>query len=184
MENKSKLIYLLDARADRLLYTYRTQEKAADRYGHWEKIRKRLSISLTVITTSTLLTSIAGILLNKVWGNFAVAVIATLATGASFSGEFFDFNSRIAEHQKAAVEIRYLFEKYESLISDLNASAISNEEARKLRDKLEREEQNILLTAPRTTAKDYNKAKAAIDNNEKIQSSQKEIDSRTPGRIQ
>lgn len=28
MENKSKLIHLLDARADCLLYTYRTQEKA------------------------------------------------------------------------------------------------------------------------------------------------------------
>lgn len=28
MEDKSKLIYLLDARADCLLYTYRTQEKA------------------------------------------------------------------------------------------------------------------------------------------------------------
>lgn len=28
MEYKIKLIYLLDARADRLLYTYRTQEKA------------------------------------------------------------------------------------------------------------------------------------------------------------
>lgn len=28
MENKSKLIHLLDAHANRLLYTYRTQEKA------------------------------------------------------------------------------------------------------------------------------------------------------------
>ncbi len=28
MEDKIKLIHLLDARADRLLYTYRTQEKA------------------------------------------------------------------------------------------------------------------------------------------------------------
>lgn len=28
MENKSKLIHLLNARADCLLYTYRTQEKA------------------------------------------------------------------------------------------------------------------------------------------------------------
>ena len=41
MENKSKLIHLLDARADRLLYTYRTQEKAADRYEAWERWRKR-----------------------------------------------------------------------------------------------------------------------------------------------
>lgn len=32
MENKSKLIHLLDARADRLLHTYRTQEKAAKAY--------------------------------------------------------------------------------------------------------------------------------------------------------
>ena len=110
MENKSKLIHLLDARADRLLYTYRTQEKAADRCESWERWRKRFSIGLTVVTTGTLITSIVGIILNKIWGNFAVAFIATLATGASFSGEFFDFKAKIAEHRKSAVEIRYLFE--------------------------------------------------------------------------
>ena len=88
MENKSKLINLLDARADRLLYTYRTQEKAADRYESWERWRKRFSIGLTVVTTGTLITSIVGIILNEIWGNFAVAFIATLATGASFSGDF------------------------------------------------------------------------------------------------
>lgn len=184
MENKSKLRALLDARADRLLYTYRTQEKAADRYEHWEKIRKRTSITLTVITTGTLITSIAGILLNEIWGNFVVAVIATLATGASFSGEFFDFKSRIAEHQKAAVGIRYLFQRYESLIADFDSSAISDEDARKVRDELEREEESILSTAPRTTRKDYEKASHAINSDEKPQSYQEEIDSRTPGRMQ
>lgn len=184
MENKSKLIHLLDARADRLLYTYRTQEKAADRYESWERWRKRFSIFLTVVTTGTLITSVAGIMLNEIWGNFAVALIATLATGASFSGEFFDFKAKIAEHQKSAVEIRYLFERYESLISDLEASAISDEYARKIRDELELKEHDILSTAPRTTSRDYNKANAAINGNEKPQSSQEEIDNRTPGRIE
>lgn len=183
MENKRNLIHLLDARADRLLYTYRTQEKAADRYEHREKIRKRVSIGLTVITTGTLITSIAGILLNEIWGNFAVALIATLATGASFSSEFLDFKSRIVDHQKTAVEIRYLFQRYESLIFDLEVSAISDEKARKIRDELELKEQDVLSTAPRTTSKDYNKADAAIQGHEKPQSAQEEINSRTPGRV-
>lgn len=184
MEDKIKLIHLLDARADRLLYTYRTQEKAADRYEFWERWCKRFSIGLTVITTGTLITSIVGIILNEIWGNFAVAFIATLATGASFSGEFFDFKAKIAEHKKSAVEIRYLFEKYESLISDLEVSAISDENARKIRDELELKEHDVLSAAPRTTSRDYNKANAAISGNEKPQSSQEEIDNRTPGRIE
>ena len=176
MENKSKLIHLLDARADRLLYTYRTQEKAADRCESWERWRKRFSIGLTVVTTGTLITSIVGIILNKIWGNFAVAFIATLATGASFSGEFFDFKAKIAE-------LRYLFERYESLISDLDVSAISDEDARKIRDELELKEHDVLSTAPRTTSRDYKKANIAINGNEKPQSSQEEIDNRTPGRM-
>jgi len=183
MEDKIKLIHLLDARADRLLYTYRTQEKAADRYESWERRRKVFSIGLTVITTSTLITSIVGIISNEIWGNFAVAFIATLATGASFSGEFFDFKTKIAEHRKSAVEIRYLFERYESLISDLEASAISDEYARKIRDELELKERDALSTAPRTTSRDYNNASIAINGNEKPQSSQEEIDNRTPGRM-
>lgn len=183
MEDKIKLIHLLDARADRLLYTYRTQEKAADRYAFWERWRKRISIGLTVVTTGTLITSIVCLMLNEIWGNFVAALIATLATGASFSGEFFEFKAKIAEHQKSAVKIRYLFERYESLISDLEVSAISDEDARKIRDELELKEQDVLSTAPRTTSRDYNNASIAINGNEKPQSSQEEIDNRTPGRM-
>lgn len=183
MENKSKLIHLLDARADRLLYTYRTQEKAADRYESWERWRKRFSIGLTVVTTGTLITSIVGIILNEIWGNFAVALIATLATGASFSGEFFDFKSKINDHQKAATSIRLIFQKYESLISDLDSGKFDLAVAREIRDKLQEEEYTILKSVPRTTRNDYKKAYKAINTDEKPQSSQNEIDDRTPGRM-
>ena len=89
----------------------------------------------------------------------------------------------MVEHKKSAVEIRYLFERYESLISDLEASAISDEYARRIRDELELKARDALLTAPRTISRDYNKASIAINGNEKPQSSQEEIDRRTPGRI-
>ncbi len=183
MSSRDKLIALLDARKDRMLYTYKAHEKAADRYAQREQFRKRVSILLTVLTTGTLVTSIAGLILNEVWGNFAVAVLASIATAASFSGEFFDYKSCIQVHSTAGVKVRILYQKYESVISDLECGAITESEARTLRDALQKEEEEILADLPRTTKKDYEAASTAIGSNEKPQSLQSEIDARTPGRM-
>lgn len=43
-----------------MLYTYRTQEKAADRYQLWEKYRKTTSIILTALTAGAFLASLGG----------------------------------------------------------------------------------------------------------------------------
>lgn len=180
---RKQLVSLLDARQDRMLYTYRTQEKAADRYAHRESVRKATTIVLTALTSGTLMTAIAGLLLNEVWGNFAVAALATLATLAAFLGDFLDFAGKAKAHQEAATKLRAIHNSYESLINDLASSAITLEEARQSRDRLQQQEEALLLGVARTTRRDYECAYKAIDGDEKPSSSQAEIDSRTPGRI-
>ncbi|KAA8719357.1 SLATT domain-containing protein [Corynebacterium spheniscorum] len=176
------LIHLLDVRQDRMLYTHRTQEKAADRYDRWESARKGTTIVLTVLTSGTLITAIAGLLLNEVWGNFAVATIATLATLAAFLGDFLDFAGKSSAHQQAATKLRSIHNDYESIISDLTSGAISNDEARTIRDDLQHREAELLRDAPRTTRRDYKKASRALATDEKPMSTRQEIDQRTPGR--
>lgn len=181
-EETTLLLALLDARQDRMLYTYRTHEKAADRYTRYEKYRKVCTVVLTILTAGTLVTAVAGTVMTQVWGNLTVAALATLATGASFTGEFFDFRGKIADHQKIATQLRTIRDRYESLICDISSGTIGINEARNRRDTIQREEEQFLIESPRTTRKDYDKASKAITTDEKPQSSQVDIDSRTPGR--
>lgn len=159
---QSDLINLLEKRCDNILYTYRTHEKAADKYEFYEKLRKRCSVLLTIFTTGTLITSIAGLVGDQVWGNFTVAVMATIATGASFTGEFFDFESRIDDHKKAAVNLRFIFQEYESLILDVKSKNKDEVLIRQELSRLQCEEKELLVSVPRTTRRDYQKARASI----------------------
>lgn len=172
----------LDARKDRLLYTYRTQEKAADRYARWDASRRWTSLFLTVLTTGTLVVAVVGLVMDEVWGNLAVAVIAALATMVSFLGDYFDFAGHSRAHSVAGTEIRAIYNSYESLIGDIEAQCISVERARQVRDELQNEEATVLIEAPRTTKADYNRAARGITGDEKPFSTQAEMDARTPGR--
>ena len=78
-----RLARLLDARQERMLYTYRTHEKAADRLASRDRMRRWTSLILTAITAGTLLTSVVGALTNTFWTTIVVSVAAFLATFVS-----------------------------------------------------------------------------------------------------
>ncbi|WP_288749396.1 SLATT domain-containing protein [uncultured Corynebacterium sp.] len=170
---------LLDARRDRMLYTYRTQEKAADRYQQWEKCRKTTSIILTALTAGAFLASLGGLFFDPEVNAVLVSGAAALATMLTFLGESVDWKMSVEAHRAAAVDLRAIHNRYESLTWDIENDAISLEDALVKRDELERDERNLLSKSPRTTRGDYNKADEAIKGNEKPQSTQKEIDART-----
>lgn len=172
----------LDARKDPILYTYRTHEKAADRYSRWDNCRRWTALILTVLTTGTLVVAVVGLVMDEVWGNLTVAVIAALATAVSFVGYYFDFADRSRAHSIAGSRVRSIYSRYQSLIGDLEARIISVEHARQMRDDLQEDEAALLLELPRTTKSDYDRASTGIKGDEKPFSSQAEIDARTPGR--
>ncbi|WP_290225340.1 SLATT domain-containing protein [Corynebacterium confusum] len=173
---------LLDARRDRMLFTYRTHEKAADRYQKWEKCRKTSSILLTALTAGTFLASVGGLLSNPQLSTVLVSGAATLATMLTVLGESVDWKRSMEDHSVAAVDLRAIHNRYESLTWDIEHDAISLGEALLKRDELEKDERNLLSRSPRTTRRDYSKAEKAIEGDEKPQSTQVEIDKRTPWR--
>lgn len=181
--SRNRLIAQLDTRQDRMLYTYRTQEKAADKYERWDARRRWSSLALTTLTAGTLVVAVVGLVFNETWGNLLVAVIATLATLVSFIGDYFDFSGRSQAHAAAGVRLRLIHNRYESLINDLESSCISVDEGRRERDELQKEEATLLVEAPRTTRHDYTRANVGIQGDEKPSSTQEEIDGRTPGRV-
>lgn len=181
--SRNRLVAQLDARQDRMLYTYRAQEKAADKYERWDARRRWTSLALTTLTAGTLVVAVVGLVLNETWGNLLVAVIATLATMVSLIGDYFDFSGRSQAHAVAGVRLRSIHNRYESLINDLESGCISVDEARRERDELQKEEAIFLVEVPRTTRHDYTRANVGIQGDEKPSSTQEEIDGRTPGRV-
>lgn len=165
-----------------MLYTYRTQEKAADRYKQWEKCRKTSSILLTALTAGTFLASLGGLLSDPQLSTVLVSGAATLVTMLTVLGESVDWKRSIEDHSAAAVNLRAIHNRYESLTWDIEHNTIYLGEAIAKRDELEKDERNLLSKSPRTTRRDYCKAEKAIERDEKLQSTQMEIDNRTPWR--
>ena len=62
--NVALQLALLKDRRDRILYTYKAHEKAADHIDHIERWRKRASIVLTAVSATTFLASLGGAIGN------------------------------------------------------------------------------------------------------------------------
>lgn len=171
----------LAVRQDRILYTYRTQEKAADRFHGYESIRKWLSLILTAFTAGTFITVLAGWLFSsEIVGSVITAAIALIATGVSFAADYLRFSENAETHSKSAVKLRGVYGEYESLIVSIDAGVVDMHEAVARRDEIFRLEQDLLEVAPRTTTNDYNKANDAINGSEKPVTPQNELESRVP----
>ncbi|WP_283170012.1 SLATT domain-containing protein [Curtanaerobium respiraculi] len=158
--------------AERMKYTYKAHEKAADRYDLYERRRHIALIALTVLSASTLIMSIFALVGHEAWGNIAVAVVATCASLASLLGDYLDFAGKSQLHQMTAVKTRSLFVRYEDLIGDLRTGAVTPAAARKRRDLMREEENAVLADVARTTKKDYDRASRALESGEKTSEAQ------------
>ena len=167
-----ELVANLRDSAERMKFTYKSHEKAADRYDLYERRRRMALIVLTALSAGTLIVSIFAIVDQETWGNLTVAVLATLASLSSLLGDYLDFSGKSQQHQIAAVKTRSLFVRYEDLVGDLLSGAVTPVKARKRRDKMREEEGDILADIVRTTRKDYDRASKALESDEKTSEAQ------------
>lgn len=171
-ENDNKIarqLALLKDRRDRILYTYKTHEKAADRIDHIERWRKRASIVLTAVSATTFLASLGGAIGSEQATNLVISFIALLTTGVSLASDAFDLPNESKNHATAACELRSIFQEYEALIVDLETGAITFTGAIEKRNQLANLEKQTLSRIPvRTTRKNYEKASEALDTDEKV----------------
>lgn len=161
------LIANLSDSVDRLRYTYKAQEKAASRCAFYESVRTWILIACTVLATGTFVTAIFASTGSEQLGSLTVGLLAMLATLASFLGDVLDFSARQREHHDAGAQVRSLFVRCETLLSDYCAGAITAEAARKLRDELQEATDQLLPTIPRTMRRDYKKADKSIATDER-----------------
>ncbi|MDY5127572.1 SLATT domain-containing protein [Actinotignum sp. GS-2025f] len=167
-ESLTRQLNLIRDRRERILYAFKSHEKAADNAEKMEKWRKRCAIILTAISVTTFLTSLVGLLFNEQVASLLVSFIALLSTIASLGSDIFDFKEDSKVHSTAGIRLRAIYQKYEALIADLESGQIPLLDAIVLRDSIAQEEAELLLTLPRTSRRDYKNADKALSRDEKI----------------
>lgn len=169
----------LIARHESTVYTYRTHEKAADRYSTYEVWRRWASIILMLLATGSFLASIAEIIgFSPVVGGMVTSGVAMLAAGVAFMADYLRYEEKIANHTSTANELRQVAIGFETLRVDLRLGRKSIDQISADRDDLLAREKEILSLAPRTTRGDYEEADKALNGDEKIYSPEAEVESR------
>lgn len=174
-ENIDFLIATLRDLSNRMKYTYKVHEKTADRFQRYENWRKLILVMLTAVTTGSSIASIFDFLGYAAIGQFISAGLAISAAFASLLGDYFDFKEKVRLHVVAGTKTREFFISYELIIADLLDGAITQEEARRRRNLLAKQEKSLLVDLPRTSRKDYNKAEESLETNEKPSSFLEEL---------
>lgn len=167
----------------RAAYTHKTHEKQADLCFQSHRGQQRLLVMLTVISSGTFLASLTGLVLDKSWAALATSFIALLVSAINLSTKTFKYGEETQKHRDVAARVWNLRESYQSLIVDLQSGAITVDEGRTERNRLQQEAFDIYGDAPRTTQKAYALAQKALQENEDLTFSEREIDLLLPTRL-
>jgi hypothetical protein len=164
----------------RVVWTHKTQEKCADILNSRSHLIKVAQIVLSALTTSGILITVLGKSENVGIGS---ALISTALLILTTYTKNYNLGQISQKHADAAIQIWNMREKYLSLITDIKAGAISEEEVRKQRDTLQKELYGIYKGAERTINKAYTEASKALKQNEEMTFSDEEIDSFLPQKL-
>lgn len=162
----------------RCAYTHKTHEKMAD--GCVSRLAR---IKITQIVLSALITGGAvGVIFNGDSAVFpyATASLAVLQLILSSYVKDIDPGQAAQKHREAASDIWNIREAYLSLLADIRDPAVKLDDLRKQRNLLQAELHKIYRIAPNTNAKAYGKAQNALQNEEELTFTDKEIDAFLP----
>lgn len=161
----------------RVVYTHKTHEKAAEIEDNKSERVKWVNIILTSLTSLSLISSFFNSYPLLYWSStiLSIAALAFVVYQLSFNPE-----QQSERHRQTAKELWVVREKYVSLLADIKNSVLSPEETRKQRDRLTEELKLIYKFAPQTTSAAYTKAQVALQINEELTFSDKEINAFLP----
>lgn len=169
------LLANIDDAMARMQYTYKSHEKAADKYHCWEGWRRGLSILMTTLAAGSFLTALTAFFSAGRHGGLIAGAVATISALVATMGDILRFPERCNAHSKAGVITRDFFLSYESLRADYLSGALTAGEVRDRRNQLQVEEKRMLLEVPRTTRFDYWRADRALSKDEKTSEAQDRV---------
>lgn len=179
MVQNSKLLLLAQIREiyERVVFTHKTHEKCADRYAQQNKNFRLAQLVLSALISSGL---VAIILTDQFWVEIITAIISFILLCINSYLKDFNLASEVEKHNTAAKDVLNIREKYFSLIRDIMADEEPISELVKRRDLLQDELSTTYHNLPRTTSKDYDKARKALLENDEFTCREEEINALLP----
>ncbi|WP_413353818.1 SLATT domain-containing protein [Microbacterium sp. 1P06AB] len=160
----------------RVVYSHKTREKQSDICFAKHRWQQGSLIALTAIGSGTFLVSVMGVLGDPAVTTLVTSSIALLVTWLSLGSKTFRFAEEANVHRDVASQLWDVRESYISLIADLMAGSISDEQGRARRDALQELTRAAYAEAPRTSSKAYLRASDGLKKNEELTFSASEID--------
>ena len=161
----------------RVVYTHKTQEKAADILLGRLSIIKIGQIVLSAVTTGGFIAAFFD--KSNVATLLGVVVSTTLLALNAYTKDY-DLGELAQKHRQAGADLWIIREKYLSLITDLRMGERPIEELQKERDKLLEQLYSVYSGSPSTNYRAYTKAQEALKNLEDMTFSDAEIDAFLP----
>lgn len=156
----------------RVLYTFKTQAKAADRCARTLRLYKIFQIVLAAITSSGI---IALVFFDALLLKILTALFSIISLYITGYMKGFDPGGTAQKHRDAASSLWSIRESYLSLLTDIRGGMISTDQARQTRDSLQTELGKILKSVPQTDDKAYADAQKALKKDEEFTFSDDEI---------
>lgn len=160
----------------RVCYSHKTHEKDAEIQSGYATKVKWVNIALIAITTGSLLST----LFTEQNLIIISAIFSAISLGFSIFQLSFNPQKKAARHKQVANSLWLIREKYINLMADVINSSIKPNEIIKRRDELISELDLIYKSAPATSSAAYERARVALQLNEELTFSDKEINQFLP----
>ena len=164
----------------RVVYSHKAQEKSADILQTWLSRLKWCQIFLSAVSASGYVTTLFGV---DVVGSIVGSTFAVVLLILNLYTKDHDLSGLASKHRRTAIDIWLIREKYLSLIVDLVSGGKPLEVLQQERDTLADNLHSVYLAAPSTNSKAYAKAQEALQLNEEMTFSDKELDAILPTRL-
>jgi hypothetical protein len=157
----------------RVAYTHKTHEKMADILNNRFHFVKNIQQIINAVITGGIAVTIFG-------KSETAAIVSGIATlfqlfFNSYTKEF-NLGELVQKHTDIAHQLLDIRESYLSLLTDISANLVTNEQIIAKRNELQQIYSEVNNSAPRTNGKAYGLAQKALKLNEELTFSDKEID--------
>ena len=157
-----------------VFWTHKIHEKDADMYNKYDSRLKVAQIILSAVSTTGLISVLLGISNSNAsspcWIIYSATVISTIVSAAllviNSLQKGYSFSVLAAQHADAALKLLNLREDYLSLLYDIKGGFVDVDKIKSRRDDLQKRTVEVYESAPRTTAKGYEKAEESIKSGE------------------
>lgn len=162
----------------RLVYTYTTQLKMANRLTKYRGHIKFWQIFLSALSTTGF---IGAVICDEMIATYVGATFSAILLALNLYTKNTNLVNEILAHRRTADKLWFIREEYISLLTDF--SILSDDEIVKKRDSLSYKTGKVYETAPLTDQKSYCAAQKALKNEEEQFFTPQEIDRMLPAHL-